>query len=192
MAGNADLLELFKESGALLEGHFLLTSGLHSSHYLQCALFLQFPANAERVGRELAEMLAPFSPTAVVSPAVGGILVGHEVARALGLRAVFTERESGVMTLRRGFSLKKGEKVVVVEDVVTTGGSVADAAQAVERAGAEGMAYGAIIDRSGGQVTLNRPLRTLTTVNFSTFKPAECPLCRQGTPAVKPGSRGLK
>lgn len=192
MAGSFDLLELFKESGALLEGHFLLTSGLHSSHYLQCALFLQFPRNAERVGTELAALLAPFSPAAVVSPAVGGILVGHEVARSLGVRALFTERESGVMTLRRGFSLRAGERVAVVEDVVTTGGSVLDAARAARGAGAEVVAYGAIVDRSGGRAQLDRPLRTLVAVNFSAFPPAECPLCRQGTPAVKPGSRGLQ
>jgi len=191
VAGSTDLLEIFKESGALLEGHFLLTSGLHSPHYLQCALFLQFPTHAERVGRELAAVLGPFSPTVVVSPAVGGILVGHEVARALGIRAVFTEREAGVMTLRRGFFLQPGERAVVVEDVVTTGGSVVDAAQALERSGAEVVAYGAIIDRSGGQVHLNHPLKALMTVNFSTYKPTECPLCRQGIPAVKPGSRGL-
>lgn len=192
MAGSSALLDLFKESGALLEGHFLLTSGLHSSHYLQCALFLQFPPNAERVGRELAALLRPFSPAAVVSPAVGGILVGHEVARALEVRAIFTERESGVMTLRRGFSLRAGEKVAVVEDVVTTGGSVVDAARAAREAGAEVAAYGAIVDRSGGRAQLERPLRTLLSVNFSTFPPAQCPLCRQGIPAVKPGSRGLK
>lgn len=186
------LLEVFQETGALLEGHFQLSSGLHSPRYLQCALVLQFPEHAEWTCRVLASHFGGEQVGAVVAPAIGGIVVAHETARALGVRAIFTERESGVMTLRRGFNLKNDEAVLVVEDVITTGGSTRETMDAVVRAGGRVVGAGSIVDRSDGAVDLGVPRCSLLTLDVPSYDPAKCPLCRQGIPVTKPGSRGLK
>lgn len=186
-------LTIFRERGALLEGHFLLSSGLHSPRYLQCALVLADPALATRLGGELALRLRPLLGGAevrtVVAPALGGVLVAHEVARALGGRGLFTERQDGVMTLRRGFRLEAGEPVVVVEDVITTGGSTREVLDAVARAGARAVAVGSLVDRSGGAVELGIPRASLLTLEVEAFEASACPLCRAGSVAEKPGSR---
>jgi orotate phosphoribosyltransferase len=183
------VLDLFRASGALLEGHFRLTSGLHSSGYLQCALVLQHPSHAEALGRALAAALGDLEATAVMSPALGGLIIGHEVGRALGVRAVFAERQDGVLTLRRGFSLSRADRVVVIEDVVTTGGSTRETIDVARRAGAAVVAAGAIVDRRGGASTLDVPFRALAVLSLPTYQPAECPLCAQGVAITKPGSR---
>lgn len=189
-----DVHHLLQETGALLSGHFLLSSGLHSPQYVQCARLLQFPTVAEQVGRALAARLrqAGAAPDVVVAPAIGGVLIAHEVARALGVRCVFTEREQGVMTLRRGFELAAGETAVVVEDVVTTGGSTRETMAVVAQSGARPAAVGAIIDRSGGRADFGVPFAALTALTIPTYHPDECPLCRAGAPLVKPGSRTFK
>jgi orotate phosphoribosyltransferase len=184
------LLALLEQTGALLEGHFVLTSGLHSALYLQCARVLQYPEHAERLGRALASHFKDEAISAVVAPAIGGIIVAHEVARALGVRALFTERESGMMKLRRGFSLDEGERVLVVEDVVTTGGSTRETIDAVTRAGGVVVAAGSLIDRSGGSADVGVRQAALLRLKVSAYDPADCPLCRAGMPAIKPGSRG--
>ena len=184
-----EILEVFRKHSALLEGHFILSSGLHSDRYIQCALVLQHPALAERLGRELAARLGSTGASAVVAPAIGGILVAHEVARALGVRALFTERQDGRMTLRRGFSLSLSEPTLVVEDVITTGGSTRETIAAVEETGGKVIAAGALVDRSGGEADLGFPKAALLTLTVQNYDPAHCPLCQAGVPAVKPGSR---
>lgn len=184
-----EILQIFRESSALLEGHFILSSGLHSDRYVQCAMVLQHPKLAEQLCSELAAKLRRAGASVVAAPALGGILVAHEVARALGVRAVFTERQDGQMTLRRGFSLVHGEPVLVVEDVLTTGLSTRETMSCVEEAGGKVVAAGALIDRSGGAATLSVPQAALLTLSIQNYNPAECPLCRSGIPAVKPGSR---
>lgn len=188
------ILELFERTGGYLRGHFLLTSGLHSPEYLQCAVVLQYPEQAARLGANLAEALAlavgPRRVSLVASPALGGIVIGHEVARALGARAVFTERDAaGAMTLRRGFRVEPGEAAVVIEDVVTTGGSTREVIQVLRAAGAEVLAAGSIIDRSAGKADVSVPRVALATLDVVTYRPEECPLCRAGIPLLKPGSR---
>ena len=183
------LLEIFQRTGALLEGHFRLSSGLHSPRYLQCALVLQYPEHAEMVGRELAAHFSSERIDAVVAPAIGGIVVAHEAARALGVRALFTEREAGVMTFRRGFSLKNDEAVIVVEDVITTGGSTRETMDAAARAGGRVVGAGSIVDRSDGAVELGVRRCSLLTLDVPSYDPSECPLCRQNIPVTKPGSR---
>ena len=184
-----DVLKLFRESGALLEGHFRLSSGLHSGGYLQCALVLQHPAHAESLGRALAGLLPAGGVTAVLSPALGGLIIGHEVARALGVRAVFAERQDGKLTLRRGFHLDAADRVVVIEDVVTTGGSTRETMEVARLAGATVIAAGAIIDRSGGSSDLGVPFHALVTLALPTYQPEGCPMCQAGAPITKPGSR---
>jgi orotate phosphoribosyltransferase len=186
------ILSLFKETGALLEGHFILTSGMHSDRYFQCAKVLQYPRHAEALCRDLAERLRSAGATAVVSPAVGGILVGHEIGRALDVRALFTERADGVMILRRGFEIKPGETVIVAEDVTTTGGSVKEVMEAVRAAGGRVAAVAAIVDRSGGKAEFGVPYHSLLRMEVTNHPPEACPMCRSGSRAVKPGSRGLK
>lgn len=183
------VLDTFRRLGALLDGHFRLSSGLHSPGYLQCALVLQHPREAEACGAALAERLRGQAPQAVVSPAIGGIVIGQEVARALGVRAIFAERQDGRLALRRGFSLQPGEKVLVVEDVVTTGGSTRETIEVARAQGAQVTGAAAIIDRSGGQQNLDVPFSALATIALPTYQPEACPLCAQGTPAIKPGSR---
>jgi orotate phosphoribosyltransferase len=188
------ILDAFDATGAYLRGHFRLTSGLHSPEYLQCALVLQHPEHAERFGRMLAEELRAIaggrSPDFVASPALGGLIIGHEVARALRCRFLFTERDAGKMTLRRGFEVRPGETAFVVEDVMTTGGSTREVMQVLEAAGVRVLAAGSIIDRSGGSVDLGVPRAALKTLTVQTYPPEGCPLCAEGVPVVKPGSRG--
>ena len=183
------VLDTFRRVGALLEGHFRLSSGLHSPGYLQSALVLQHPREAEACGAAIAELVRGQAPQAVLSPALGGIVIGQEVARALGIRALFAERQDGRLTLRRGFTLQPGERVLVVEDVVTTGGSTRETIEVARAAGALVTGAAAIIDRSGGQYNLDVPFTALAALALPTYQPESCPLCAQGTPAVKPGSR---
>jgi orotate phosphoribosyltransferase len=188
------VIQLFRSTGAYLEGHFRLTSGLHSPNYLQSALVLRHPEAAERLGRHMAAELRKIvaEPVAlVVSPALGGLIIGHEVARALGTPFLFTERdpETRKMSLRRGFSIQPGETAVVVEDVITTGGSTVDVVQVLSAAGAKVLAAGSIIDRSGGLADVGVPRVALATLQVAAHRPEDCPLCRQGLPVVKPGSR---
>jgi len=179
----------FRTTGALLEGHFQLTSGLHSTVYLQCALVLQFPEKAEAFGRAIAETYRGEGIQLVASPAIGGIVIGHEVARALGARFVWTERESGQMTLRRGFTIAPNEKTLVVEDVITTGGSTRETVAALREAGADVVAAASIIDRSGGSVDVSVPRTALATLRVVSVDPSDCDACKLGDRAVKPGSR---
>ena len=183
------VLGLFRSSGALLEGHFKLSSGLHSGGYLQCALVLQHPAHAEALGRALGEQLRALGANAVLSPALGGLIIGHEVGRALGVRAIFAERQEKTLTLRRGFQLSSSDRVVVIEDVVTTGGSTRETIVVAEAAGAKVVGAGAIIDRSGGNSSLGVPFSSLVALSLPTYQPEDCPMCKAGSPVVKPGSR---
>ena len=192
----ADLLRIFEERGALLQGHFLLSSGLHSPRYLQCARVLMDPPLATRLGAALAERLLPriggAPPAAVVAPALGGVLVAHEVARALGCRGLFTERQEGLMTLRRGFTLEPGEGVVVVEDVITTGGSTREVMDAVQAKGARVLAVGSLVDRSAGKVDLRIPRESLLALEVPSYAAEVCPLCAAGSRPEKPGSRAAR
>src|SRR5690348_11988958 len=184
-----EVLDLFRQSGALLEGHFKLSSGLHSGKYLQSALVLQYPDRAERLGTALAELVRGSNPTAVLSPALGGIVIGQEVGRALGIRALFAERADGRLTLRRGFSLSPSDRVLVVEDVITTGGSTRETVDVAAAAGATVIGAASIIDRGNNDATLGMPLYALVKLQVPTYQPESCPLCAKGDPVVKPGSR---
>jgi orotate phosphoribosyltransferase len=184
-----ELLDLFRRSGALLDGHFRLSSGLHSTGYLQCALVLQHPQHAEALGRAIAERTRPLRATVVLSPALGGVVIGHEVARALGVRALFVERQEGVLTLRRGFMIAESDRVLVIEDVLTTGGSTRETMQVARAAGGQVVGAAAIVDRSGGAVRMDVPFAALLEIDLATYEPNACPLCAQGLPVVKPGSR---
>lgn len=184
-----ELLTLFRRSGALLEGHFWLSSGLHSQGYLQCALVLQFPRNAEAIGAALADSVRSLGATAVLSPALGGIVIGQEVARGLGVRALFAERQGGALTLRRGFALSPDDKVLVVEDVVTTAGSTRETMAVAEQHGATVVGACSIVDRSNGTHGLELPYAALLPMDLPTYQESECPLCEQGIAVVKPGSR---
>ena len=187
-----EVLSAFRRSGALLEGHFRLSSGLHSPGYLQCALVLQHPREAEALGAALGNIVRSLGAETVLSPAMGGIVIGQEVGRALGLRAIFAERQDGALTLRRGFALDPGEKVIVVEDVVTTGGSTRETMDVARAAGAIVVGACAIVDRSGGKQGLDVPFHALLPMDVKTYLPEDCPLCKQGLPVVKPGSRAVK
>ena len=192
MSQTQQTLDAFLETGAYLKGHFRLTSGLHSSEYLQCAKVLQHPRLAERFGAELAAQLKPIvsNISLVVAPAMGGLIIGHEVARALGVRFIFTERDSdGKMTLRRGFTLEPGERAVLIEDVITTGRSSKEVFEIVHQHDAEIIAAGSIIDRSGGKADLGVPRVALAVLEVTAYEATDCPLCKTGIPVVKPGSR---
>jgi len=191
MTTRDEWLDLFRKSGALLDGHFRLSSGLHSTGYLQCALVLQYPDNAERLGRALAERVRALEPTVVLSPALGGVVIGHEVGRALGVRALFAERLDGVLTLRRGFTLTADDRVLVVEDVLTTGGSTRETIGVATQAGGTTVGAAAIVDRSGGTSRFDVPFEALLPVDVATYQPEGCPLCASGIPVVKPGSRPI-
>jgi orotate phosphoribosyltransferase len=182
-------LEDFEETGALLTGHFRLSSGLHSDRYLQCARLLMWPLRAEQAGRELGEKLSEFAAAAVVSPALGGVVIGHETARALGVAGMFVERKEGVFALRRGFALTPGQPVAVVEDVLTTGKSTREAMAAVAAAGGRVVAVGSIVDRGLPSGAFAVPSRSLVSLDVPAWPEAECPLCRQGLPLDAPGSR---
>ena len=183
------VIDQFRTTGALLEGHFQLSSGLHSTVYLQCALVLQFPEKAEAFGKAIAERFVGEGIQLVASPAIGGIVIGHEVARALGARFVWTEREAGEMTLRRGFTVSPGEKTLVVEDVITTGGSTRDTIGALRGAGAEVVAAASIIDRSAGSADVGVPLTALASLKVMLVEATACDACKLGEPVVKTGSR---
>jgi orotate phosphoribosyltransferase len=186
---SAEIVNEFKATGALLEGHFQLTSGLHSTVYLQCARVLQYPEKAEKFGREIASHFADQGIQLVASPAIGGIVIGHEVARALGARFVWTEREAGQMTLRRGFSIQAGEKTLIVEDVITTGGSTRETVSCLQQAGANVLGAASIIDRSGGDADVGVPRIALATLKVLSVEPTVCQACEIGEPVIKPGSR---
>ncbi|MEO7144222.1 MAG: orotate phosphoribosyltransferase [Bryobacteraceae bacterium] len=187
-------MDLFDATGAYLRGHFRLTSGLHSTEYLQCARVLQHTRHAENFGQQLGRRLQTLEPErridVVIAPAMGGLIIGHEVARALGARFIFTERDGAAgMTLRRGFTLAPGESVVVVEDVITTGGSTREVIAIAEREGAHVIGAGSIVDRSGGGAEVGAPRVSLATLDVAAYQPEACPLCRGGVPLEKPGSR---
>jgi orotate phosphoribosyltransferase len=202
MLKREELLRMFESAGAIRHGHFELSSGLHSGTYAQCALVLQYPRFAEKLGQALAALFSDARIDAVVSPAIGGLIIGQEVARALpeprqsgggGVPAVFVERDaSGMMTLRRGFSLNPDQHVLVVEDVWTTGGSTQETIRVVEEAGARVVAAGALIDRSGGEIDFEVETQSLIQLPIASYEPEDCPLCRQGSTAIKPGSRYVR
>ena len=202
MTSQDELVKLFELAGAIRHGHFELSSGLHSGTYVQCALVLQYPRFAERLGKALAALFAECHVEAVVSPAMGGLIIGQEVARALlepkqspdgGVPAMFVERDaSGAMTLRRGFSLHRGQRVLVVEDVWTTGGSTLETMRVVEEAGANVVAAGALIDRSGGRIEFEVNAQALLDLPVASYEPEDCPLCREGGVALKPGSHFVR
>ena len=194
-----EILDIFRKHSALLEGHFILSSGLHSDRYIQCALVLQHPQVAERLCAELAKKFRHLGAATVAAPALGGVIVAHEVARALGVRALFTERQEGTMTLRRGFHLEPGEPTLVVEDVITTGLSTRETMKCIEQAGGKIVGVGSLIDRSGGAADLGRsaagealPKASLVQLSVQNYKPEDCPLCKSGIHAVKPGGRPKK
>jgi orotate phosphoribosyltransferase len=186
-----EVLQKFKDTGALLEGHFILSSGLHSETYLQCALVLQYPEVAEILAAAIATNFSDRGIRLVAAPAIGGLIIGHEVARALKARFIWTERENGVMTLRRGFSITPGERTLVVEDVVTTGGSTRETIAALGNAGADVIAAASIIDRSAGVANVGVARMSLATLNVMSLPADQCPLCRAGVPTAKPGSRSI-
>jgi len=182
-----ELLNLFREKGAYLEGHFVLSSGLHSSNYMQCARILQFPSIAETLGHQIADGLP--TPDFVLSPALGGIIIGHEVARAYGVPFLFCEREDKVFRLRRGFEIQQGQHVVVIEDVMTTGGSTRETIAVAQQASAVLAGTGCIVDRSLSPLDFGVPFHSLLKLPLAQYKPDDCVLCRQGIPVIKPGSR---
>jgi orotate phosphoribosyltransferase len=184
-----ELLDLFRRSGALLEGHFRLTSGLHSSGYLQCALVLQHPQHAEALGRAIGDRTRSLRPTVVLSPALGGVVIGHEVGRALGVRALFAERLDGALMLRRGFVIAEHDRVLVVEDVLTTGGSTRETMQVAKASGGQVVGAASIVNRSAGPPDVDVPFASLLDIALPTYEPDGCPLCAQGLPVIKPGSR---
>ncbi len=190
MLSEKEILGIFKETGVLLEGHFLLTSGRHSARYLQCARVLQHPQHAARLCSDLARHFAALMPDLCIGPALGGVIIAYETARSLGVRGIFAERDKeGKMTLRRGLTISPGDRVVVLEDVVTTGGSVKEVISLVRHMGADVVGVGTVVDRSGGTADFGVPFAALLTLEVETFEPEKCPLCREGLPAVKPGSR---
>ena len=183
------VIDLFRRNGALLEGHFALSSGLHSGGYLQCALVLQHPEHAMSLGSALAGRVAALAPAVVLSPALGGLIIGHEVARALGVRALFAERREGRLTLRRGFRVEARERLLVVEDVVTTGGSTRETIAVARDAGAQVVGMATIINRGGSDTSFDVRFEALAQVSWPTHAPTDCPLCAKGLPLTKPGSR---
>ncbi len=183
------ILEHFRQTNALLEGHFILSSGLHSPKYLQCALALQYPFDAAKFGRTIAEHFTDSNIETVASPAIGGLVIGYAVAQALNVRFIWTERQNGEMTLRRGFSVKENERILVVEDVITTGGSTRECIAALESRGGRVTNAASIIDRSGGAADVGVPRIALVSLDVPSYEAEDCPLCKQGTVAMKPGSR---
>lgn len=191
MLTQEQITEIFKQTGAMLKGHFKLTSGKHSDQYFQCAQVLQYPNQCEALCSELARRLEGVEVETVIGPAMGGILVAYELARALGVRSLFAERENGAMALRRGFVIKPGEKVLVAEDVITTGGSVREVMEVVKYFGGEVVGVAVLVNRSGGTAEMGVRTEALINTSVITYDPDDCPLCKEGTPAVKPGSRQI-
>jgi len=190
---NSDqVLDIYKKTGALLTGHFLLSSGLHSDCYLQSALVLQQPDIATKLCAALADYFKTMKIDVVIAPALGGVFVSHETARALGVRALFAERVNGELTLRRGFAIKDGERVLVVEDVITTGKSTKETIEVAKQAGGVVVAAGSLVDRSNGKADLGVPYKSLVTLDVPSYPADSCPLCKSGSIPIKPGSRGLK
>lgn len=187
-----EITQIFIETGALLQGHFILTSGRHSDQYMQCARVLQYPDYTEQLTRNITRQYADDRIEVVIAPAMGGIIVAYEVARQLGVKSVFCERQEGRMTLRRGFSIEPGQRVLVVEDVITTGGSVKEVIDVVHQFKGNVIGVGVLVDRSGGQVDFGVKTRAALSMKIESFPPENCPLCREGKiPAIKPGSRSL-
>lgn len=187
-----DVLVLFKREKALLEGHFLLSSGLHSPQYMQCALLLEKPWIAQKLCRALAKKIRKIKVDVVIGPALGGILVSYEMGRALKKRSIFAERVGGELTLRRGFVLKKNERVLIVEDVITTGKSTNEVIEIVKKWGAKAVGVASIVDRSNGAAVFEAPSACLLQMSIESYEPERCPMCKDGkTPAIKPGSRGI-
>jgi orotate phosphoribosyltransferase len=184
-----ETLDRYEKRGALLRGHFRLTSGLHSDIYLQSALVLQHPEDAAALGRAIANGTRELGATVVLSPALGGVVIGHEVGRALGVRAIFAERQDGALMLRRGFTLAVSDRVIVIEDVLTTGGSTRETIEVARAAGAQVVGVASIVDRSGGSVRFGVPFVSLLDMSLPAYEPGVCPLCEQGIAVVKPGSR---
>lgn len=189
MLNDERILEHFKSTDALLEGHFILSSGLHSPKYLQCALALQYPADAVKFGKAIAERFTDSNIETVASPAIGGLIIGYAVAQSLNVRFIWTERENGTMTVRRGFSVKENERILVVEDVITTGGSTRECIAALESRGAKIIGAASIIDRSNGAADVGVPRISLVSLEVPSYEPENCPLCERGDEAIKPGSR---
>ncbi|MCX6150098.1 MAG: orotate phosphoribosyltransferase [Ignavibacteriales bacterium] len=187
-----EIMDIFLKTEALLNGHFLLTSGRHSNQYFQCAKVLQYPDYTEQVCKKIADYFKTFDIETVISPAMGGIIVGQEVARQLGKRSIFAEREEKKLSLRRGFEIKPGEKILVCEDVVTTGGSVFETIEIVKKAGGQVVGVGFIVDRSNGKVQFGFPQVSALKLDVVSYSAEECPLCKEGIPVVKPGSRKIK
>lgn len=187
----SEVIRLFRGCHAWLEGHFVLSSGLHSHEYLQCAIIQQYPTLISRLSQALAERFIGDEVNCVASPALGGIIVGYETARHLGARAIFAERQDGVLKFRRGFDVNPKDRVLIIEDVVTTGGSVEELVALIQNAGATLIGVGALVDRSGGWVSFDVRYHALLSINLKTFPAADCPLCKEGVPLSKPGSRGL-
>jgi len=183
------LLDIFRKTGALLDGHFILSSGQHSPQYLQCALALQSPADAKLFGQQIAERFKDSDIRTVASPAIGGLIIGYAAAEALNVRFIWTERQNGEMTLRRGFTLEPGEKILVVEDVITTGGSTRECIAALKANGGNAVAAASIVDRSNGKSDVGVPRTSLIEMDVPAFSPDDCPMCKAGTEAIKPGSR---
>ena len=192
MLQREEIIEILKKTGVLLEGHFLLTSGRHSNRYMQCAQLFQYPQYSEMLCRELIRNFEHEKIDVVVGPAVGGIIIAYEVAACLGVRNIFAERQDGKMTFRRGFAIKPGEKVLVCEDVVTTGGSVKEVIEVIRAAGGNVVGVGSIVDRSAGKVDFGVPYHAVLPIEIESWEAEECPLCKEGSVAYKPGSRGLK
>ncbi|MDD2511404.1 MAG: orotate phosphoribosyltransferase [Syntrophomonas sp.] len=190
MLSKEEATRIFIDSGALMEGHFRLTSGRHSNQYMQCAQVLQYPRYTEQLAAHIAEKFAADNIEIVVGPAMGGIIVAYEVARQLGIPAIFTERQEGSMVLRRGFELRPGQRVLVVEDVITTGGSVWEVIELVQKAGAVLAGVAVLVDRSNGEVDFKVKQEAVLTIDIKSFEAADCPICREGKlPVIKPGSR---
>ena len=184
-----NILEMLKKIGVLMEGHFILTSGRHSSQYLQCARIFQYPSYGEQIASILAQAFSEDDIDIVIGPAIGGIILSYEVAKALKVQALFAERENGIMNLRRGFKIPQGSNVLVVEDVVTTGGSVKEVIELVNKAGSNVVGVGAIVDRSNGKLDFGCKFNAVISMDIPSFDKDDCPLCKQGLPAIKPGSK---
>lgn len=185
--------QIFEEAGALLNGHFILTSGRHSNQYMQCAQVLQYPGYTEKLAKDIADTFADDNIQLVVGPAMGGIIVSYEVARQIGVKGIFCERENGEMALRRGFTIEPGQRVLVVEDVITTGGSVKEVIDVVRSLGGEVVGVAVLVDRSAGKIDFGVKTKAVLTLEIQSWPADDCPMCREGKmPAVKPGSRSLK